>query len=186
MLAKFGMLRCHAARPLVLDCRRHLRPEAHPSSIALESYSQTYMYLSSLRTSLIICSSVKRASRNPLDSIKISTMAQYPSGADKLIPKDPSSCEVIRQVTPQITTVSAPFARFGLFKVGSRATIGGYLHTARSKIARFLTALQSSLRTSLSPPSHPPRSLPKSAAQSMPLEARSSTLSLPTLSTTFS
>ena len=54
----------------------------------------------------------------------VSEMAQYPSGADKLIPKDPSSCEVIRQITPQITTVSAPFSRFGLFKIGSRATIG--------------------------------------------------------------
>jgi len=50
-------------------------------------------------------------------------MAQYPAGADKLIPEDPSSCEVIRQVTPRITTISAPFSRFGLFKVGSRATI---------------------------------------------------------------
>lgn len=42
----------------------------------------------------------------------------------KLIPAEPDSTQVIRQVTPQITTVSAPFSRFGVFKIGSRATIG--------------------------------------------------------------
>jgi Domain of unknown function (DUF4336) len=43
--------------------------------------------------------------------------------ADKLIPKNPSACSVIRSVTPNIVTVSAPFLRFGLFKVGGRGTI---------------------------------------------------------------
>lgn len=42
----------------------------------------------------------------------------------KLIPSDPSKVMVIRQVTPNITTCSAPFLRFGRLKVGGRGTIG--------------------------------------------------------------
>ncbi|KAA6413859.1 MAG: hypothetical protein FRX48_02221 [Lasallia pustulata] len=41
----------------------------------------------------------------------------------KLIPSDPSSVMVIRQITPNIVSCSAPFARFGRFKVGGRGTI---------------------------------------------------------------
>lgn len=41
----------------------------------------------------------------------------------KLIPSDPSKVMVIRQVTPNITTCSAPFLRFGRLKVGGRGTI---------------------------------------------------------------
>jgi hypothetical protein len=42
----------------------------------------------------------------------------------KLIPADPSKVCVIRKVTPNITTCSAPFSRFGYVKVGGRGTIG--------------------------------------------------------------
>ncbi|MCJ1248737.1 hypothetical protein MMC30_005956 [Trapelia coarctata] len=41
----------------------------------------------------------------------------------KLIPSDPASVMVIRKVTPNILTCSAPFARYGKFKVGGRGTI---------------------------------------------------------------
>lgn len=41
----------------------------------------------------------------------------------KLIPSDPSKVMVIRQVTPNITTCSAPFLRFGRLKIGGRGTI---------------------------------------------------------------
>ncbi|KAI9811791.1 MAG: hypothetical protein M1832_000685 [Thelocarpon impressellum] len=41
----------------------------------------------------------------------------------KLIPANPSQVTVIRNVTPSITTVSAPFNRFGHIKVGGRGTI---------------------------------------------------------------
>ena len=41
-----------------------------------------------------------------------------------LAPSNPSKVMVIRQVTPSITTLSLPFARFGIFKVGGRGTIG--------------------------------------------------------------
>lgn len=42
----------------------------------------------------------------------------------KLIPANPSAVMVIRDVTPNITTLSVPFTRFGLFRVGGRGTIG--------------------------------------------------------------
>lgn len=44
--------------------------------------------------------------------------------ADKLIPPNPSTVTVIRAVTPNIVTLSAPFSRYGLMKVGGRGTIG--------------------------------------------------------------
>ncbi|KAF2232665.1 hypothetical protein EV356DRAFT_525048 [Viridothelium virens] len=41
----------------------------------------------------------------------------------KLIPPNPSEVMVIRKVTPNITTLSAPFSRFGRVKIGGRGTI---------------------------------------------------------------
>ena len=41
----------------------------------------------------------------------------------KLIPSDPSSVMVIRSVSPSITTLSTPFSRFGLVKLGGRGTL---------------------------------------------------------------
>lgn len=49
----------------------------------------------------------------------------------QLQPSDPSSVMVIRDITPNITTFSLPFARFGVVKVGGRATLG----------MRFITSL---------------------------------------------
>lgn len=46
------------------------------------------------------------------------------AAAAKLIPAHPESVSVIRAVTPNIVTVSSPFLRFGLFRVGGRGTIG--------------------------------------------------------------
>lgn len=43
--------------------------------------------------------------------------------ASKLFPGDPNKVMVIRQVTPEITTFSVPFSRFGLIKFGGRATL---------------------------------------------------------------
>lgn len=39
-------------------------------------------------------------------------------------PGNPSDVMVIRDITPNITTLSMPFARFGVVKVGGRATLG--------------------------------------------------------------
>ena len=57
----------------------------------------------------------------------------------KLIPSDPASVMVIRKVSPNITTCSAPFARFGRFKVGGRGTIG----TLRCSSSTWLCILTS-------------------------------------------
>ncbi|KAI0967757.1 hypothetical protein F4678DRAFT_444543 [Xylaria arbuscula] len=43
--------------------------------------------------------------------------------SDKLIPKNPSSVQVIRNVTPNVVTVSVPFLRFEKIPIGGRATI---------------------------------------------------------------
>ncbi len=42
----------------------------------------------------------------------------------KLVPSNPSAVMVIRDITPNITTLSVPFSRFGLFRIGGRGTIG--------------------------------------------------------------
>ncbi|EAW12245.1 uncharacterized protein ACLA_062080 [Aspergillus clavatus NRRL 1] len=41
----------------------------------------------------------------------------------KLFPGEPNKAMVIRKVTPEITTFSVPFSRFGLFKFGGRGTL---------------------------------------------------------------
>ncbi|KUJ06301.1 uncharacterized protein LY89DRAFT_412713 [Mollisia scopiformis] len=41
----------------------------------------------------------------------------------KLIPSDPESVMVIRDIAPNVTTLSVPFLRFGRIKIGGRATI---------------------------------------------------------------
>ena len=42
----------------------------------------------------------------------------------KLIPSNPEKVMVIRKVTPDITTLSVPFLRFGKLKIGGRGTLG--------------------------------------------------------------
>lgn len=42
----------------------------------------------------------------------------------KLIPSNPEKVMVIRNVTPEIVTLSVPFLRFGKIKLGGRATLG--------------------------------------------------------------
>ena len=41
----------------------------------------------------------------------------------KLFPTDPTSCMVIRQLSPNITTFSLPFSRFGQARIGARSTL---------------------------------------------------------------
>jgi len=42
----------------------------------------------------------------------------------KLIPSNPEKVMVIRHVTPDIVTLSVPFLRFGMIKLGGRGTLG--------------------------------------------------------------
>ncbi|KAK7754634.1 hypothetical protein SLS62_003418 [Diatrype stigma] len=43
--------------------------------------------------------------------------------SSKLVPANPADVMVIRDITPNIATLSVPFARFGIFRVGGRATL---------------------------------------------------------------
>ncbi|RYP22653.1 hypothetical protein DL765_001503 [Monosporascus sp. GIB2] len=43
--------------------------------------------------------------------------------SSKLIPSSPADVMVIRNITPDVVTLSVPFSRFGILKVGGRATI---------------------------------------------------------------
>ncbi|KAM3066576.1 hypothetical protein ACMFMG_002290 [Clarireedia jacksonii] len=43
--------------------------------------------------------------------------------SDKLVPSDPEKVMVIRDLSPNVTTLSVPFLRFGKIKIGGRATI---------------------------------------------------------------
>ncbi|KAJ0385744.1 hypothetical protein COL922a_005732 [Colletotrichum nupharicola] len=43
--------------------------------------------------------------------------------SQKLIPANPADVMVIRDLTPNVTTFSVPFARFGVLKIGGRATL---------------------------------------------------------------
>lgn len=46
--------------------------------------------------------------------------------APVLFPTNPSQVMAIRKVTPDIITMSLPFARFGRLKFGARGTLGLY------------------------------------------------------------
>jgi hypothetical protein len=43
--------------------------------------------------------------------------------SSKLVPANPEEVMVIREITPNVTTLSLPFLRFGRIKIGGRATI---------------------------------------------------------------
>jgi len=58
--------------------------------------------------------------------------------ASKLVPANPSEVMVIRSVTPNITTLSVPFLRFGHIRIGGRGTIGE--HPIRLYSLRFIIA----------------------------------------------
>lgn len=56
--------------------------------------------------------------------------------SDKLVPSDPEKVMVIRDVTPNVTTLSVPFLRFGMIKFGGRATIGMPLFAISSQATK--------------------------------------------------
>lgn len=46
--------------------------------------------------------------------------------SSKLIPANPDKVMVIRNVAPEVVTLSVPFLRFGRIKLGGRATLGNH------------------------------------------------------------
>jgi len=53
--------------------------------------------------------------------------------SSKLVPANPEEVMVIREITPNVTTLSLPFLRFGRIKIGGRATIGNSLPSVSSQ-----------------------------------------------------
>ena len=49
--------------------------------------------------------------------------------ASAYVPKNINDIMVIRKVTENITTCSAPFARFGRMKIGGRGTMGMFIRS---------------------------------------------------------
>lgn len=44
--------------------------------------------------------------------------------SERLAPPRPDDVMVIRDLTPNVTTFSVPFSRFGVAKIGGRGTVG--------------------------------------------------------------
>jgi len=42
----------------------------------------------------------------------------------KIIPANPAEVMVIRNITPNVVTLSVPFLRHGVLKIGGRGTLG--------------------------------------------------------------
>lgn len=59
----------------------------------------------------------------PQSTVSFSLFLQALGTFAMTTPSDPAKVMVIRDITPNITTLSVPFARFGLIKVGGRATL---------------------------------------------------------------
>jgi hypothetical protein len=61
-----------------------------------------------------------------LVTVQLSSKIPALQGAmpSKLVPTNPEEVMVIRDVTPNVVTLSVPFARFGKVPIGGRATIG--------------------------------------------------------------
>lgn len=74
----------------------------------------------------------KRPQQRSEDKPNLSKMPQ-------LFPANPSATMVIRHVTPEIVTMSLPFARFGHLQFGGRGTLGKGLRTAHSASASLPT-----------------------------------------------
>ena len=68
-----------------------------------------YKYTTNLPTCFIIC-----RCKN----------IQIHANMSKLFPTNAAELTVTRQITPNITTLSSPFYRFGRVKLGGRATLG--------------------------------------------------------------
>jgi hypothetical protein len=70
---------------------------------------------------------LKKLKELPLKAKELTTAKANTAKAkmsSKLVPKNPEEVMVIRDISPLITTLSVPFLRFGLIKVGGRATVG--------------------------------------------------------------
>jgi hypothetical protein len=91
---------------------RHYREavDLSPSSIATSLTEAPIAHLKEINSS-------QELTQTTRSTRKIFKMPQ-------LFPSNPSATMVIRDVTPNIVTMSLPFARFGIFHFGGRGTLG--------------------------------------------------------------
>ena len=95
--------------------------------------------------------------------------------SSKFAPSDPEKVMIIRDILPNITTLSVPFCRVGLFKIGGRATIGMFPRSLSSIqiLSMFLPYLHPSLTSpSQTPHRRPRRLLPRGPYSHRPFQTQ--------------
>lgn len=91
----------------------------------------------------------------------------------QLFPSNPSATMVIRSVTPDIVTMSLPFARFGLLRFGGRGTLGEYLTPLQMMAGAYHSEARTWTETGieLTPPCMRQSSSPRVLSPCSPLSA---------------
>jgi phosphoserine aminotransferase len=122
------------ARPVSLAFQQTATRATTATTAAITELANTKRHLFTTLRAKHTCSSLStipivarhqlsRPRANPLAGHHNRTTATMSS---KLIPSNPSEVMVIRDISPNVVTFSVPFARFGIIRVGGRATLGGY------------------------------------------------------------
>lgn len=97
------------------------RHQAHPPKRYLSTQDQAVRYATGLNNLQTATGVILFALGGSCYFYQTTTMS------GKLIPSDPSAVMVIRDITPNVVTLSVPFSRFGRVHIGGRATLGRYL-----------------------------------------------------------
>lgn len=92
-------------------------------SYALTRRLQRHTALPSLQSPGSISYRFSTTPSRPTSNSNSTATMSTPKSAKSLIPSDPSKVMVIRDITPNITTFSTPFLRFGRVKIGGRGTL---------------------------------------------------------------
>ncbi|KAI1080232.1 hypothetical protein F5B20DRAFT_119598 [Whalleya microplaca] len=124
-----------ASRPDIVFVRKLFKYASFVSQVSRFHCGPSYMNsfalaktLSCLRIQRIKSNSIATTHKRwqPVTRLSPSRLTQSSrtiTMSSKLIPSNPANVAVIRDITPNIATVSAPFARFGIIRVGGRGTI---------------------------------------------------------------
>ncbi|KAI0402472.1 hypothetical protein F4802DRAFT_575912 [Xylaria palmicola] len=107
-----------------LSCPRAVSQPFCPHLAPLRRTTAQYSIASALKTPTSSSSSTTTTTYTPrLPHLPPHSRRHASTMSDKLIPKNPSAVQVIRNVTPNVVTVSVPFLRFEKVPIGGRATI---------------------------------------------------------------
>jgi len=130
--------------PLLPSSRATLKPRPIETSLKLHDQHARFRYQHSFARPEPVSTSKQTVRHSPhrtrraskqfrtrttvltltLIPISIGAVALYHTMSAKLIPRHPSEVMVIRNITPNVVTLSVPFSRFGVLKVGGRGTLG--------------------------------------------------------------